>query len=115
MIHFFVFPRRNFSTPLSPITSLQTQQFHAITHSFPQRRLAISLALNGFRTLFIATGVVPPVVSVAPIHTFVPRQCFFFPSFVFMFLRTAFPANTITIRLAGGLWRRIRWQPHDKR
>jgi hypothetical protein len=48
-----------FLTPLLPITSLQTQQFHAITHSFAQRRAAIPPVFNGFRTLSIATGVYP--------------------------------------------------------
>jgi hypothetical protein len=50
------------STPdaLSPfplITSLQPKRFHAITHSFAQRRQAIPPILNRFRTLSIATGV----------------------------------------------------------
>ena len=48
------------STPLLPITSLQLQQFHEITHSFVQRRSAIPPIFNGFRTLSIATGVYPP-------------------------------------------------------
>ena len=48
------------STPLLPITSLQPQQFQAITNSFPQRRATIHPILNGFRTLSIATGGVPP-------------------------------------------------------
>ncbi|SRR6266404_2080708 len=43
-----------------PITSLQTLQFHAITHSFAQRRSVIPPFFNSFRTLSIATGVVPP-------------------------------------------------------
>ena len=49
----------NSATPLLPITSLQPSQFHAVTHSFAQRRTAISPILNGFHTLSIATGVVP--------------------------------------------------------
>jgi len=51
------FPVFRPSTPLLPITSLQPQQFHAITHSFAQRRAAIPPIFNGFRTLSIATGV----------------------------------------------------------
>jgi len=51
------FPAFERSTSLLPITSLQTQRFHAITHSFVQRRSAILPVLNGFRTLSIATGV----------------------------------------------------------
>jgi len=50
------FPAFKHSTPLVPIRSLQPQQFHAITHSFAQRRAAIPPVLNGFRTLSIATG-----------------------------------------------------------
>jgi hypothetical protein len=49
-------------TPLLPITSLQPQQFHAITHSFAQRRAAIPFTFNGFRTLSIATGVYPSII-----------------------------------------------------
>jgi len=45
------------------ITSLQTQQFHAITHSFMQRRTNIPTILNSLRTLSVATGVVPPCIS----------------------------------------------------
>ncbi len=54
------FPVFERSTPLLPITSLQPQQFHAITHSFAQRRAAIPPIFNGFRTLSIATGVYTP-------------------------------------------------------
>ena len=50
----------NPATPLLPITSLQPSQFHAVTHSFAQRRTAISPILNSFHTLSIATGVYPP-------------------------------------------------------
>ena len=46
-------------TPLLPITSLQPQQFQAITHSFAQRRPAIPCILSGFRTLCVATGGLP--------------------------------------------------------
>src|ERR1700674_2681767 len=56
---FSVFER---STPLLPITSLQPQQFHAITHSFAQRRAAIPPIFNGFRTLSITTGVYPSII-----------------------------------------------------
>src|SRR5467141_4238510 len=54
-----LFPVFERSTPLLPIISLQPQQFHAITHSFAQRRRAIPPIFNGFRTLSIATGVYP--------------------------------------------------------
>src|SRR5258706_10307504 len=70
MIHFFVFPRRKSSSPLLPITSLQALQFQAVTHSFPQRRTAISFIFSGFRTLFIATGVVPPSRPTTLVQTF---------------------------------------------
>src|SRR6267378_8313985 len=42
------------------ITSLQPKYFDELTHSFAQRRAAISRSINRFRTLSIATGVVPP-------------------------------------------------------
>ncbi len=45
-------------TPLPPITYIQPLQFHAITHSFPQRRPTKPFHINVLRTLFIATGVV---------------------------------------------------------
>ncbi len=57
--HFQPFPRSGAATPFLPITSLQTQQFHAITHSFAQRQPNISIVSNTLRTLSIATGVVP--------------------------------------------------------
>ena len=57
-----LFPVFERSTPLFPITFLQPQQFHAITHSFAQRRAAIPPIFNGFRTLSIATGVYYPNV-----------------------------------------------------
>jgi hypothetical protein len=50
-------------SPLPLITSLQTQQLHTITHSFAQRCQAIPPVFNRFRTLSIATGVVPPCTA----------------------------------------------------
>ena len=58
--HFQTFPPSDVATPFLPITSLQAQQFHAITHSFAQRQRNISFASNALRTLSIATGVAPP-------------------------------------------------------
>ena len=54
-------PAHNLSrlSSLLLITSLQPSQFHAITHSFAPRRTSIYPVLNSFRTLSIATGVVP--------------------------------------------------------
>src|SRR6266436_3533001 len=49
--------RRNFASSFLPITSLQTQWFHAITHSFAQRRDTISPILNSFRTLLPLTVI----------------------------------------------------------
>src|SRR6266404_5979079 len=46
----------NALSPLPPITSLQPLQFHAITHSFAQRRSAKPFRIKRLRTLFIATG-----------------------------------------------------------
>ena len=51
--------RSNIATPLPPITSLQPLQFHAVTHSFAQRRTNIPTILNSLRTLSIVTGVYP--------------------------------------------------------
>src|SRR6266403_2290307 len=47
------------STPFLPITSLQPQYFQAVTHSFVRRRSTIPPVFNNFRTLSVATGVVP--------------------------------------------------------
>src|SRR5229473_5046762 len=49
----------NCPTPFLPITSLQLQHFQAVTHSFVQRRPIISSVFSNFRTLSVATGVVP--------------------------------------------------------
>src|SRR5258708_27761531 len=49
-------PRQKRTSSLVPITSVQAQQFHAVTHSFAQRRHAISSILSSFRTLSVATG-----------------------------------------------------------
>ena len=58
--HFQAFPPSDAATPFLPIISLQTQQFHAVTHSFAQRQPNISIAFSPLRTLSIATGVAPP-------------------------------------------------------
>src|SRR5713101_2311985 len=42
--------------PFLLITSLQTQQFHAITHSFAQRRAAIHFIIKSLRTLLLSIG-----------------------------------------------------------
>ncbi len=55
-------PRQKCATSLLPITSVQAQQFHAVTHSFAQRRDAISSILSSFRTLSVATGVGTPLL-----------------------------------------------------
>jgi hypothetical protein len=52
--------RRNPTSPFLPITSLQAQQFHALTHSFPQQDSTIPSIFSSFRTLSIVTGVYPP-------------------------------------------------------
>ena len=46
-------------TSFLPITSLQALRYQVITHTFAQRRPAISSVLSTFRTLSIATEVVP--------------------------------------------------------
>jgi hypothetical protein len=74
------------TTPLFLITSIQPLYFHAIAHSFAQRRTAISHAFNCLRTLSIATGVYPlrslcppsvrSVVRFFPPSSAQPRQLF---------------------------------------
>jgi len=49
----------NTPTPFLPITSLQPQYFQAVTNSFVRRRSTIPPIFNNFRTLSVATGVVP--------------------------------------------------------
>ena len=49
----------NRPSPFPPITSVQPQHYHVLTHSFAQRQPAISPIFNSFRTLSIATGVYP--------------------------------------------------------
>src|SRR5882757_4968702 len=46
-------------TPFLPITSLQFPYFQAVAHSFARRRSTIPPVFNNFRTLSVATGVVP--------------------------------------------------------
>jgi hypothetical protein len=46
-------------TPFPLITYIQAPYFHALTHSFAQRRHAIPFPFNALRTLSIATGVYP--------------------------------------------------------
>ena len=53
-------------SPFLPITSLQAQHYHGITHSFAQRQPSIPSIFNSFRTLSIATGVVPCLRSKNP-------------------------------------------------
>src|SRR5260221_14568825 len=48
-------------SPLPPITSIQPLYFHAIANTFAQRQPSIPSIFNSFRTLSIATGVVPPL------------------------------------------------------
>src|SRR6266478_5325403 len=57
----------NHVSPFPPITSLQPQHYHEITHSFVPQQPAIPSILNNFRTLSVATGVVPPR-SFAPLR-----------------------------------------------
>jgi len=67
------------TTPLFLITSIQPLYFHAIAHSFVQRRTAISHAFNCLRTLSIATGVYPLRSlcprSVRSVLRFFPPSC----------------------------------------
>src|SRR6266436_2864972 len=74
------------TSPFPPITSLQPQHYHEITHSFAPRQPAIPSILSNFRTLSVATGVVPPSALSRPSCTgmlslrlqlslFVPSTC----------------------------------------
>src|SRR6267143_5369321 len=87
----------NRPSPFLPITSLQPQHYHAITHSFAQRRSTISSVLNSFRTLSIATGVVPRFtlsrVGEGPALPPSNTHALLRPPFVFIFLRIPFPAS----------------------
>src|ERR1700757_3453951 len=57
-------------SPFFPITSLQAQCFHGLTHSLAQRRTPISFTDNMFRTLSICNG------GGTPLHPFatLPRR-----------------------------------------
>src|ERR1700682_4638188 len=78
-----------------PITSLQAQHYHGITYSFAQRQPAIPSIFNSFRTLSIATGVVPPspvqkperIVSVVSVLRSQCPPCCAFSFFIFMYLQ----------------------------
>src|SRR5258706_3821168 len=56
VVSFPMLRRQKRASSLFPITSVQTQQFHAVAHSFAQRCNAISSILSSFRTLSVATG-----------------------------------------------------------
>src|SRR6266478_2711816 len=87
----------NRPSPFLPIISLQPQHYHAITHSFPQRRSAISPIFNSFRTLSIVTGVVPPFtlsrVGEGPALPPSNTHALLRPPFLFILLRIPFPAS----------------------
>ncbi len=53
----FAIARRNLASSFLPITSLQAQPFHAITHSLAQRRHVIPPILNSFRALLPLTAI----------------------------------------------------------
>ncbi|MCU1241350.1 MAG: hypothetical protein JWO71_2076 [Candidatus Acidoferrum typicum] len=88
-------------SPFLPITSLQAQHYHGITHFFAQRQPSIPSIFNSFRTLSIATGVVPPspvqkperivsvgsVVSVVSVLRSQCPPCCAFSFFIFMSLQ----------------------------
>src|SRR6266478_1806731 len=98
----------NRPSPFLPIISLQTQQFHAITHSFAQRQLNISIVSNALRTLSVATGVVPPLpfqrlLCVSAATKFAP-PCFHNDTNCF----SGKPFILTTIRIARG-WGCVVW------
>src|ERR1700738_3038032 len=61
-------PPQKRTSSLLPITSVQTQQFHAVAHSFAQRRVAIPSIFSNFRTLSVATGGGTPLPSLNPLQ-----------------------------------------------
>jgi hypothetical protein len=67
--------RLNALSPLPLITSPQPSHFHAITHSFAQRRPAKPCPLKRLRTLSITTGVYPPALL-----RIQPRRLFRWPT-----------------------------------
>src|SRR6266404_3385929 len=95
-------------SPFLPIISLQTQQFHAITHSFAQRQLNISIVSNALRTLSIVRGVVPPSHSDASSVSLQPQNlrslCFHNDTNCF----SGKPFILTTIRIARG-WGCVVW------
>src|SRR5258706_13303919 len=62
LVHSLMLRRQKRASSFLPITSVQTQQFHVITHSFAQRRDTIPSIFSSFRTLSVARGVGPPLV-----------------------------------------------------
>src|SRR6266404_3610846 len=62
LVHSLMLRRQKRASSFLPITSVQTQQFHVITHSFAQRRDTIPSIFSSFRTLSVATGVGTPLL-----------------------------------------------------
>ena len=79
----FAAPAANlFPTPLFLITSMQPPHFHAIAHSFPQRRLVNPNAFSALRTLLpLTTNIFSPLrfrcrlFDVAPVSPLPSAAC----------------------------------------
>ena len=72
------FPRM--LTPFLLITYMQTKYFHAVTHSFAQRRAAIPFIPKSLRTLSIATGVYPETSLTTALQASKPTNAFVYIS-----------------------------------
>ena len=67
---------RAIATPLFPVITLQPLCFHAIVHSFPQRRSAIRRAFDNLPTLSIVLAGWYPSLLQEPGPLFLQRLCF---------------------------------------
>src|SRR5258706_513408 len=61
-VHSLMLLRQKRASSFLPITSVQTQQFHVITHSFPQRGNPFPSIFSIFPTFSAARGVVTPLL-----------------------------------------------------
>lgn len=86
-------------TPFLPITSLQFPYFQTVAHSFARRRSTIPPVFNNFRTLSVATGVVPlscqsfgaitAVGSCSPMFSVLPVSAWSVSRTIVRFVRSA--------------------------
>jgi hypothetical protein len=67
---------RAIATPLFSVITMQPLYFHAIAHSFPQRRSAVRRAFDNLRTLSVVLGGGTPLSCGNRDHSFLQRLCF---------------------------------------